>query len=278
MEHKIKFVIIGLVGLLLVSIIIILQVNSSKQVLERQIIQLNKVESDNADLRKKLEQAVELGHKVSLLRKELTNLAQEKTDLLAKIDTLNSEIERQESNNLQIQGKLKNDNIMLRAKIKALNKEKTILEEKVTSFADENISLTGKFNEIGVLLKNKVAEIEGLKNKFGQEQQDSVVFSEENKSVELTPITVHPSSSVYNPDEVPFIGKVLTINRENSFVVINLGQDVGTKIGDKFSVYRDDREIAVLEVIQIRSLIAACDIVKESRTIKIGDSVRLSGK
>ncbi len=278
MEHKIKFVIIGLVGLLLVSIIIILQVNGSKQALERRIIQLSKVESDNADLRKKLEQAVDLAAKVSSLRKELTNLAQEKTDLLAKIDTLNAEIERQESNNLQIQGKFKNDNIMLKAKIKALNKEKQILEEKVTSFADDNISLTSKFNELGVLLKNKVAEIEGLKNKLGLGVQDSVVFNEENKSVELTPITVHPSSSVYNPDEVPFIGKVLTINRENSFVVINLGQDVGVNTGDKFSVYRDDREIAVLEVIQIRSLIAACDIVKESKTIKIGDPVKLTGK
>lgn len=278
MGDKIKFVIIGLTGLLLASIVIILQVNSSKQVLERKVIQLNKVESDNAALRKKLEQAFELGGKITALRKELTNLAQEKTELLAKIDTLNAEIERQESNNLQIQGKLKNDNVILKSKVKALNTEKKILEEKVSSLADENIGLTGKFNEIGVLLKNKVAEIEGLKNKFNPGQQDSVVFNEANKSVELTPITVHPASSVYKPDEVPFIGKVLAVNRENSFVVINLGQDTGVIVGNKFLVYRDDKEIAALEVIQIRSLIAACDIIKESRTIKVGDQVKLSEK
>ncbi len=278
MGHKIKFVIIGLAGLLLASIVIILQVNSSKQSLERKIIQLSKVESDNAALRNKLEQAIDLAGKVSSLRKELTSLAQEKTEFLAKIDTLNAEIERQESNNLQIQGKLKNDNMILKSKIKALNKEKKLLEEKVNSFADENISLTSKLNEIGVLLKNKAAEIEGLKSKSGSGQQGIIVFDEENKSVELTPITVHPAASAYSPDEVPFIGKVLLINRENSFVVINLGQDTGVIVGNTFSVYRDDREIAILEVIQIRSLIAACDIVKESKTIKVGDSVKLSEK
>jgi len=61
-------------------------------------------------------------------------------------------------------------------------------------------------------------------------------------------------------------------------VVINLGQDAGVSVGSRFSVYRDDREIAILEVIQLRSLIAACDIVKESKTIKIGDSVKLNVK
>jgi len=48
---------------------------------------------------KKLEQAIDLAGKVSSLRKELTVLAQEKTELLAKIDVLNAEIERQDSNN-----------------------------------------------------------------------------------------------------------------------------------------------------------------------------------
>ncbi len=278
MGDKIKFVIIGLVGLLLASIVIILQVNSSKQSLERKITQLNTVESDNAVLRTKLEQAIDLAGKVSTLRKELTNLAQEKTELLAKIEVLNAEIERQESNNLQIQGKLKNDNVVLKSKIKALNNEKKILEEKINSFADENISLTSKLNEVGVILRNKAAEIEGLKNQSISGMPGQVVFNEANRSVELTPITVHPLSSSYSPDEVPFIGKVLTINRENSFVVINLGQDAGVTVGSKFSVYREDREIAILEVIQIRSLIAACDIVKESKTIKIGDSVKLNEK
>ena len=236
------------------------------------------MESDNASLRQKLEQAIDLSGKVSSLRKELTVLAQEKTELLVKIDVLNAEIERQDSNNLQIQGKLKNDNVMLKAKIKALNNEKKILEEKVNSFADENISLTSKLNEVGVILKNKAAEIESLKKQSVSGQPGQVTFNEENRSVELTPITVHPLSSSYSPDEVPFVGKVLTINRENSFVVINLGQDAGVSVGSRFSVYRDDREIAILEVIQLRSLIAACDIVKESKTIKIGDSVKLNVK
>jgi len=68
---------------------------------------------------------------------------------------------------------------MLKAKIKALNNEKKILEEKVNSFADENISLTSKLNEVGVILKNKAAEIESLKKQSVSGQPGQVTFNEE---------------------------------------------------------------------------------------------------
>lgn len=276
MEFKIKFAIIGLVGLLLASLVILLQVNSSKQVLEQQLNKLSKVESENTVLRKKVEEAQDLAVKVDALRDAVTKLSDEKVVLEKKIEDLNAELERQESDNLQIEGKLKNDNVMFKAKIKALNKEKKMLSEKASAFADQNISLTSKFNELGLLLKNKVAEIEDIKKRVSFAPQDSIVFNEEKKSVELTPIVVRPLASVYTSDKVPFIGKILAINRESAFAVINLGQDLGVKAGDNFLVYRDDKSIASLEVIQIRNLIAACDITKESRTIKVGDAVKLS--
>ena len=69
-------------------------------------------------------------------------------------------------------------------------------------------------------------------------------------------------------------GKVLAINRDSNFVIVDIGEDAGVKIGDTFRVYRDDKSVADLEVIQTRKNIAACDIKVEMSPIKIGDSIR----
>jgi hypothetical protein len=70
------------------------------------------------------------------------------------------------------------------------------------------------------------------------------------------------------------VGKILAINRDNNFVVIDLGTSVGIKPGDKFQVYRDDSVIANLEVIQTREKISACDIKRETSPIKVGDGIK----
>ncbi len=68
--------------------------------------------------------------------------------------------------------------------------------------------------------------------------------------------------------------KVLSVNRDNNFVVIDLGEDSGVKAGRTFKVYRDKRLIAALEVIRVAKTVSACDIKDETSPIKIGDTVK----
>lgn len=70
-------------------------------------------------------------------------------------------------------------------------------------------------------------------------------------------------------------GRIVTINREHSFVVIDLGRQDGIDEGDRFGIYRDEVCIGSVEVIQMREGIAACDIkdVKEGYNIEIDDVV-----
>jgi hypothetical protein len=56
---------------------------------------------------------------------------------------------------------------------------------------------------------------------------------------------------------------------------VDLGEESGIRAGDSFRVYRDNnQEIATVEVIQVRQNISACDIKKETVSIKIGDTIR----
>jgi hypothetical protein len=73
-------------------------------------------------------------------------------------------------------------------------------------------------------------------------------------------------------------GSVISVREEWSFVVGNLGEKQGVKIGMPLRVMRDDRKIATLRVVDVRqkicgAVIQEMDLKKEK--IKVGD--RLQG-
>jgi len=94
-----------------------------------------------------------------------------------------------------------------------------------------------------------------------------------SRTVELSPIVV-----VGKQDETAqgLTGRVLSVNKENEFIVIDLGENSGAKVNDKFNVYRDNKYIATIEVIQMRQDISASDIRETAvgQEIKIGDIVK----
>jgi len=75
--------------------------------------------------------------------------------------------------------------------------------------------------------------------------------------------------------ELDLKGRIVTVNREHNFVVVDLGKQHGINMGTAFNVYRDRLFIGTLEVIQCRERIAACDIkyVKEGFYVEIDDAV-----
>jgi len=68
--------------------------------------------------------------------------------------------------------------------------------------------------------------------------------------------------------------KVIAINRENGFVIIDAGTENGISQGSVLHVYRDAKPIATLEAIQLRADITACDIKQEIAAIAAGDIVK----
>ncbi len=67
-------------------------------------------------------------------------------------------------------------------------------------------------------------------------------------------------------------GRVLSVNKANNFVVVDLGEDSGIHVGDSLDVYHGEEKVSTLEVIQVRKAISAADI-KQKGAIDIGDVV-----
>ena len=232
----------------------------------------------------------DLAREKSALELELNNLRHERDDLKRQLeynqkltDSISQELVREKNDKTQIQDSfktLKNDNTFLTRQIRALNTRRTELEKKAQQLQEGKTSVERRVDEMESVLTDKMNLIDNLKVQIDSVRTGRPIEGSEEKreSVELPAIVVKPGKQINNRQNTPVEenapGKILAVNRDNNFVIVNLGQDSGIKEGDSFKVYRQDKSIASVEVIQVRKDISACDIKRESSPVKIGDLIR----
>lgn len=219
---------------------------------------------------------------------DLKNLSRENDDLKRQIeynqkimDTLSQELVREKNDKFKIQDSfksIKSENGILRRQLKSLDSRKINLERNFVNLQKENTQFDARLKEMEALLQEKMLQMDNLRRQLAEAatKGGARITAQEKESVELPPIVVRPqepeASQAVSPSSLA--GKILAVNKENNFVIIDLGEDAGVKLGDTFKVYRRDDVIASLEVIQVRKQIAACDIAKETIPIKVGDTIR----
>ena len=223
------------------------------------------------------------------LELDLNNLKNERDDLKRQLeynqkvtDSISQELVREKNDKTQIQGSfktLKNENTILTRQIRVLNGHRTELENKMQKLQEGKAEVERRVNEMENILTDKMGQIDNLKVLMNAVRSGKPIDASEvrQESVELPAIVVKPSSSVNRQNssvQENIVGKILAVNRDNNFVIVDLGQNSGIKTGDKLQVYREDKNIGFIEVIQVRKDISACDIKRESAPVKVGDIVR----
>ena len=161
--------------------------------------------------------------------------------------------------------------------ITSLNTRKADLERKLQEIQDEKTGLERRASEMESMLTERLNQINNLKERIESAKAGGPVKEEKKESVDLPAIVVKPKDPApYNQDDTgsSLMGRIMAVNKDNNFVIIDLGEEAGVKVGDSFRVYRNDKPIANIEAIQVRRNISACDIKKQGSAIKIGDSVR----
>lgn len=221
----------------------------------------------------------------SALELDINNFRHETEDLRRQLDynkklmdSLAQELVREKNDKMQIQDSfksIKNENSVLVRQLKSLNNRKVNLERKLQDFNEEKASLQRRTDELEAMFKEKLTQANNLNDQLDAVRSGVKTELQKKESVVLSPIVVRPSTDAPGQNiSVGLEGKIKAINRENNFVVIDLGEDNEIKVGDSFRVFREDKPIADIIVIQTRSGISACDIKKETEPIKIGDTVR----
>jgi hypothetical protein len=249
-------------------------------------LEMNNVNRENQDLKRQLEftkkeMSSKLGHNQLILDSLASDVVREKTDKLNIQESMQP---------------LRQENSLLRRQVKFLSGRKIILEKKIAGLEEKHNLLQKKLSEMEVFVKEKNATLDDLTQKVeaataasapetvssapaataphsaATPQKPAEVLSTE--SVELPPIIVRPSQETVSQATESLAAKVIAVNREHNFVVIDLGEDSGIKVGDVFQVYKGGQAIATVQVMQLRRSIAACDIKKEVFPVKIGDVVK----
>jgi chromosome segregation ATPase len=223
----------------------------------------------------------QLSREKSSVSLELKNLEMQNSDIKRQLeynqqitDAMTQELVREKNDKLKIQDEikvLKSDSISLRRQVENVSVRKSKLEEKVAQLEVKNSELEHSLNKAQ---GQQLAQADALKQQAGPDKRSPEAAPDKKDSVELPTIVVRPQketlSSAQNYGQK---GKVSLVNRDNKFVIINLGEESGVRVGDMFKVYKADKEIAVIEAIRVRRDITACDVKSESAPITIGDIV-----
>jgi chromosome segregation ATPase len=217
----------------------------------------------------------------------LSNLMREKQDLQEQfqyhqkmLDSMASEFIWEKNARFQMQDKLtpiKNENAFLRRQLSVVSNNKAKLDKKLEKLTSEKNILERRLTEIEIFLKDKLSGMGDARQQAEQLLSQPAEEGAQNKkeSVDLPAIVVRsqPESS-YEPGSSFLFGNILSVNEDNNFVVIDLGEDAGIRPGQKLEVYRVDAVIAEIEVTQVRKNIAACDIKRQTLSIHVGDKVK----
>lgn len=229
----------------------------------------------------------QLGRDSGSLSRERDELEQQLNYNQKMFNSMASELvlERNAKRMLQESSKsLKNENMLLRRQLKGLSSKQAELEDKFVKLQREKTDIDRRFNEMADVLEDRLSKVSEIKQQLttlrsGSGGEINIAEPEKEKikeSVELPPIVVRPQSEKIMPEEaISALSRVLEINKENNFVIIDAGEESGVKTGDTFQVYNiEGQAVATIEAIQVRPKITACDIKKETTPITVGDTVK----
>ena len=241
-----------------------------KQELSKSSVEVVELKQKNSDLQIELDSfknkqdqiSREIKYKEDLINNLSLELARSKNDKKFVADRVE---------------KVDQENTELREQLKKLFLTKSSLEKSIVRISDEKDKLEKQVGQSESLIQSKIDEIWEIKDSIDKTFKNSKV-PQGNGAVELPPIVVSAQGNAANFNEgasAPGLNaKVVSINQDNNFVIIDAGDNAGVKLGDALSVYRDSKYIARLEVIQTRKDIAAADIKEQWTKVKAGDLVR----
>lgn len=171
--------------------------------------------------------------------------------------------------------KIAEENTNLHEQLKSLTSTKVALERSIVKLQGDKKQIEGKLFETEGVIQNRVEQIYQLKDSLEKDFKPAVK-NPKTGEVDLSPIIVSSdkNSTEIKSQAAEINGSVVSINDENNFVIVNLGEDSGIKVGEKLNVYRGAEFVAGLEVIQVRKDILAADIKNKMMAIQVGDSVK----
>lgn len=236
--------------------------------LQEQIIELEKrqkITEDKLSESKKTAAEFQLKlqetrNQVDSLTEELTQEKSAHTETSNKLDQFTKDLAQQKSLRQDLEDKLnqlQEDSRKTKEQLKLIQQQKTELEEKI-----KNAEVGEGGVELGKVVVNNDANVSVVNPSKGKIQDFESKVTKVNRKEKVPQLKVSE-------------GKVMVVNKEFNFAVINLGSKDGIKLGDEFSVLSNSgNPIGDLKVEKVHESMSAAgfsadlkDFIKENDKI-----------
>jgi len=223
----------------------------------------------------------ELTGKLNQAAAEVALAKSERDASQLRLDTLIHEGERRDADLKQRMiedEKDKNLNLELAASLKSLGTQVTSLLADTNSLKTENTSLTTKLSEeqsrSNKLAKENTDLTASLKSTTEAKEKDEATLKMNDEIfAELSRRNVAWRELITQWTTLPDIkAKVLKVDTESNFVLLNVGLKQGVKKNYEFSIFRDGLFVAKVNVFDVQDDLCAARIVVPKLAIQRGDN------
>ncbi len=160
------------------------------------------------------------------------------------------------------------------------NKDRAKLEQRLlAAVSDLQLAQKARDEYRDQMLRLNEAILRYLKASHGGDAQARMDVETQLRST--NDLVSRSTDSVEAPEPTLMDGNVISVKQEWSFVVGNLGEKQGVKIGMPLRVMRDDRRIASLRVVDVRQKICGAVIQEmdsKKEKIKVGDRLQVDAQ
>jgi hypothetical protein len=159
------------------------------------------------------------------------------------------------------------------------NKDRSKLEQRLlAAVSDLQLAQKTRDEYRDQMLRLNEAILRYIKTSQGDAQARMDVETQLRSTNELV---TKSTNSPQAPEPSLMDGSVISVKEEWSFVVGNLGEKKGVKIGMPMRVTRDDRKIATLRVVDVRQKICGAvvqEMDSKKEKIKVGDRLQVDAQ
>jgi len=261
---KVGTIFLAIFSILLMSLTAISIFFFQKELEKRKMVEtiLEKAQNNEQELDKDLKD----------IKKQLFVLEEKNKEADERINSLLDELELEEG----LREELKKENLAIKADLNKETKETEKLRDQLArDLGDSEL----KLNDLQTQLKkesnyNKELEIKIVnleQQLMGNARPSKEKIAKANKRVdkeiELEKIEVIPN-------KVPQ-GRILSVDVDTEFVIVNLGEKDGLKIGKMLSVYRGKDYLGDIRITRLQPEMSAADLIPpfSSRTVRKNDQV-----
>ncbi len=198
-----------------------------------------------------------------------------------QIDSLTEELRQEKQARGETQGRLE----QLGLELEQHRELRADLERRLQDAQEETRNVTAQLQELDnrkVELEEKVRELEEMTQNI--ELGKIVVAPESSAAAESKQSRKKEARKKQEPQVMPqeeatgMNGKVLVINKEYNFVVINLGSRDGVDVGMEFAVYQGNKHIGDIKVEKVHDAMSAAGFVTDGLKDKIGEGDKVALK